>query len=61
MIILCFIMEGNFFVEYTYGKYHVFTFFVCKRKILLSILMPSVSYVHFNQLVDYCAKHAYTS
>ena len=52
MIILCFSIQGEDILEHANDKCHVFTFFVCKRKMFLSILMPSVICLHFSQLVD---------
>ena len=50
MRVLRFSMQGEGIFERTNGKYRVFAFLVCKRKILSSIVMASVIYVHFSQL-----------
>ena len=51
-------MQEEDILENMNGKYHVFTFLVCKGKIFLSKIMPTVICLHFTQLVDH---HAYTA
>ena len=46
-------MQGEDFFELTNDKCHVFYILVCKRNILLSVLMASVIFVKFSQLVDH--------
>ena len=55
IIVLRFNMQGADVNEHTNHKCHVFTFLnLCKRKVFLSIRMPSVICVHFSQFVDHC-------
>jgi hypothetical protein len=53
MIVWRFSVQGEDSFEHDNGKCHVFYILVCKRKVFMSILMPSVIGVHFRQLVDH--------
>ena len=53
MIVLRFSVQRKDIFDCTIGKYQVFTFLVCKRKIFLSILMATIICVHFSQLVEH--------
>ena len=54
IIILHFDMERKNVFESANDKCDVFYMLVCKRKILLSILMACIICVYFSQLVDHC-------
>ena len=41
-------------IEYTKLSRSCVYILVCKRKVFLSILMPSVRFVHSSQFVDHC-------
>ena len=59
MIVIRFGMQGEDVIEHTNGKCHVFTFQYAR--VFLNILMPSVSCVHFSQLIDHYVILTYTS
>ena len=62
-------LDDNLVFQYARGRYFeaykwqvsCFWFLLCKRKTMLSTLMPCVICVHFSQLVDHCVTWACSS
>ena len=50
MIILHFSLKEEYITEHTTWKVSCDDILICKRKIFLNILMPSVSCVHFKSI-----------